>query len=88
MVRGGFLANTAFIIPHCYSPTTAVRRLLTEMGCQGMGDRDDRWDQSRLIYRFLNDNLADPTFGEAYDIPLWVFASERPEYASTEDDEP
>jgi hypothetical protein len=88
MVRGGFLANTACIIPHCYPPTTAVRRLLAEMGCPGMGDRDDRWGQSRLIHHFLSDNLADPTFGGDYDIPLWVFASERPEYASTEDDEP
>jgi len=88
MVRGEFFASTSRIIQHCYPPTTGVRRLLAEMGCPGMADSEDRWEQSRLIHLYLSDNLTDPTFGGYYDIPLSVFVSERPEYIPYEDDEP
>ncbi|HEY7424460.1 MAG TPA: hypothetical protein VH682_09550 [Gemmataceae bacterium] len=88
MVRGGFFAKTSYIDPHCYPPTTAVRRLLEDMGCPRMADGHDRWGQSRLIHSFLSDQLTDPTFDGDYDIPLWMLVSEQPEYSSPEDDEP
>jgi hypothetical protein len=89
MVRGGFFAEPRYVIPHCYAPTRAIRRLLSAMGCPGMADSDDRWGQPRLIHNFLKSHLDDPTFGGDYDIPLWVFSREEwPDYAGSEDEEP
>jgi hypothetical protein len=75
LVRSGLL-NCALprIRKWCYPPVASVRRLLTELGCNGHDRQPDRWLGSPAMFDFLRTHLGDDaaTFGGAFDIPLWL----------------
>lgn len=64
--------------PYCFAPVRRLRRFLERLGW-----RDDEdgtvHDRSRSIYEFVAEHHPDdPTFGNAFDIPLLLYAEEHP----------
>jgi hypothetical protein len=63
---------------YCYPPVRRVREILHELHWGGGGAIDERpWDLSASIHEFLADQLEDPTFGGAFDIPLLAIAGHK-----------
>ena len=58
--------------PYCYVPALRVRRLLGNLGCQGLESLRHKKDRSPIIYRFLKKHLKEEraTFGRSFDLPL------------------
>jgi hypothetical protein len=65
--------------PFCYGPVRRLRQFLEGLGWQDDEDRTVH-DRSRSIYDFVAEHHPDdPTFGNAFDIPLLMYAEEHPE---------
>src|SRR5262249_3280751 len=77
LVRRGVLAND-YARPHCFVPVARVRRMLLQMGCDELSQRQRPWEWSRTIHRFLVGHLgqAAATFHGDFDIPLQVVAED------------
>jgi hypothetical protein len=67
------------VYPYCYAPVRQLRQFLERLGWQDDEDRTVH-DRSHSIYDFLAEHHSnDPTFGNAFDIPLLMYAEEHPE---------
>jgi hypothetical protein len=77
LVRHGVLRN-AYAHPHCFVPVARVRRMLLQIGCEELAQRQRPWEWSRAIHRFLVSYLgtAAATFHGDFDIPLQVVAED------------
>jgi hypothetical protein len=77
LVRHGVLTNR-HAHPHCFVPVARVRRMLLQMGCDELAQRQRSWEWSRTIHRFLADHLGSATanFHGDFDIPLQVVAED------------
>jgi hypothetical protein len=77
LVRRGVLTNT-HAHPHCFVPVARVRRMLLQMGCDELSQRQRPWEWSRSIHRFLVGHLGAvaATFYGDFDIPLQVIAED------------
>lgn len=77
LVRRGVLANKHAHV-HCFVPVARVRRMLLQMGCEELSQRQRPWEWSRAIHRFLVGHLgpAAATFHGDFDIPLQVVAED------------
>jgi hypothetical protein len=77
IVRRGILTNR-HAHPHCFVPVARVRRMLLQMGCEELSQRQRPWEWSRSIHRFLVGHLgpAAATFHGDFDIPLQVVAED------------
>ncbi len=64
---------------YCYAPVRRLRQFLERLGWQDDEDLTVH-DRSRSIYEFVAEHYPDdPTFGNAFDIPLLMYAEEHPE---------
>lgn len=73
LVRHGMLSNR-FAYPWCFLPLRRVRSLIERLGGPVFGGNEPLTNYSKRIHAFLSENLNDPTFGLAFDIPLTIVA--------------
>lgn len=67
------------VYPHCWMPSRRVRRLLDDMGCEGVRSPDVLVNCSSRIADFVRASMpdCDHTFSECYDLPLQIVTTEE-----------
>jgi hypothetical protein len=65
--------------PYCYAPVRRIRQFLAPLGSQD-DENGTAYDRSRSIHEFVSEHHPDdPTFGNAFDIPLLMYLEEFPD---------
>jgi len=71
--------NRKDVHPFCYAPIRRLRQFLERLGWHD-DENASVHDRSRSIHAFIAEHLPDnPTFGNAFDIPILMYAEEHPE---------